>query len=264
MPESLGGPFVVFLLQVGLLAGFGLARARFHPGAGIWRGKLPKFNGFIEPFVCRALIAGSSISSGLMGSRLSTQILGDRDAVYRQRNGLWVDAFIVLCLALSVLSYGAIILIPGGHSGWLLVFPIWRLIDLLSANLRINLFDHLIAKRAPSAASATRMLILVFFNFVEISICFACFYAASGLLRVHGGDVVDWVDPIHFSCVTQLTIGYGDATPEGYLRLVADTQGMIGLVVLVLFIGRFVSSLPAIRSLHTHESEGTSKGENGD
>lgn len=246
----------VLAAQIIVLALFGLLRSRMHTGSGVWRGRLPRLNGFIEPIACRAVIGLSWLSDAIVGSRLVSQTAGARSPTFRRRNGFWIDGFVLLCVLLVLASYWGIILSPQ-DSGvfWMLVLPVWRLVDVLAVNIRINLFDHLIIRKEPSAASTTRMLILVFFNYVEIALSFGCVYAASGLLHMGSHREADWLDPVYFSWITQLTIGYGDAFPTGWVRIVAGIQGLIGLLVLVLFIGRFASSLPAIRSLHTHDSD---------
>ena len=252
----MGWEFGLFAIQIVALFTFGRLRAKLHPGSGRWKGKLPPFVGFIEPAVCRALVASSWLSDAIVGSRLVSQPSAKRDAAFRRRNAMWMDAYVLFCIFMVAFSYAGITVDPQNRARWwLLAVPGWRLADVVAVNLRINLFDHLIIKREPSAASATRMLVLVFLNFLEISLCFACFYAASGQLSLQTGRELDWIDPKYFSWITQLTIGYGDMAPESWMRLAASVQGLVGLLVLVLIIGRFASSLPQIRSLHTHESE---------
>jgi len=249
----MGWEFGLFAIQVLALFAFGRLRAKLHPGSGIYRGPIPRFIGFIEPLLCRALLLLSSVSDAIAGSRLVSQKSLAGDAEFRRRNANWIDAFILFTVVLVLASYAGIAMDPKAPGKWwLAVIPGWRLLDVLAANLRINLFDHLITRSEPSAASTTRMLILVFINFIEIALSFSCIYAASGLLIAPASKSLDWLDPLYFSWITQLTIGYGDIMPSGWIRFVAISQGIIGFTVLVLIVGRFASSLPRIRSLHTH------------
>jgi hypothetical protein len=46
---------------------------------------------------------------------------------------------------------------------------------------------------------------------------------------------------LYFSFITQLTIGYGDYTPEGYAQPMAVFQGILGVVIVGLWAGVFVA-----------------------
>jgi hypothetical protein len=49
-------------------------------------------------------------------------------------------------------------------------------------------------------------------------------------------------DDFYFSVITQLTIGYGDVSPESLLRIVAAAQGLFGALFVIVVLGRAVSA----------------------
>jgi hypothetical protein len=51
---------------------------------------------------------------------------------------------------------------------------------------------------------------------------------------------------LHLSVVTQLTIGFGDLAPTGWLRPIVWLQGGSGLALIALFITRYLSMLPTV------------------
>jgi hypothetical protein len=55
------------------------------------------------------------------------------------------------------------------------------------------------------------------------------------------------VTGFYLSVITQLTIGYGDVYPTGWLRVVAAIQGLVGALFIILVIARLVASLRPIR-----------------
>ncbi|MCW3122353.1 MAG: potassium channel protein, partial [Flavipsychrobacter sp.] len=55
--------------------------------------------------------------------------------------------------------------------------------------------------------SYRRNILMLFLNYMEISMCFAVVY---GGLHLLGEQAKDWFDYVYFSIVTSTTIGYGD------------------------------------------------------
>ncbi len=125
------------------------------------------------------------------------------------------------------------------------VAMVCRVVNIVSFNLRVALVE---TTRSRSGAalhlviSAKRSVILGFANFCELIICFGGLYAAfPDLIAVPGDGAKDIVTFIYLSVITQLTIGYGDVSPLGWMRLVVGLQGLSGLLLITLTIGRFVS-----------------------
>jgi hypothetical protein len=130
------------------------------------------------------------------------------------------------------------------------LFAAWRILDVTAAALRISVYEPLLPKlRAFSMASDVRMVVLSLFNYVELAISYAVLYARfSDRLQLSDGSKPGFIDPFYFSAVTQLTIGYGDISPSGPLKLVACAQGCCALLILALLLGRFLSLLNSDRN----------------
>ena len=55
-----------------------------------------------------------------------------------------------------------------------------------------------------------------------------------------GGKELSVIDAVYFSVVTITTIGYGDLTPKGCLRLVAMWEVLAGMFILVVIVASTV------------------------
>lgn len=138
----------------------------------------------------------------------------------------------------------------GWGRGAQIVASIWavlRVIDIVQATVNVTLFDRLRGRADNRVASRSRLVVLGFLNFGELIVCFATIYGASWHL-LKGAFTSPW-DALYFSVVTQLTIGYGDLTPTGILRLVVVAQGMSGLAFLALVFARTITALPQIEEV---------------
>jgi hypothetical protein len=56
------------------------------------------------------------------------------------------------------------------------------------------------------------------------------------------------ITAFYFSIITQLTIGYGDVYPRGWLRLVVAAQGLIAALFVVSVFARAIGALSIERS----------------
>jgi len=70
--------------------------------------------------------------------------------------------------------------------------------------------------------------------------CFGFIYAAH-LGHLFGASRA--ATGIYLSFITQLTIGYGDVYPTGWLRIVAVIQGLVAALFVILVLGRIVASI---------------------
>jgi Ion channel len=114
-----------------------------------------------------------------------------------------------------------------------------RIIDILQAIVNVTLFDP------EEVASIRRTLMLAGINFIELVVCFGVIYALNfDHLRNAGQPLTAF----YFSVITQLTIGYGDVFPVGWLRIVAALQGLTGAFFVILVFGRIIASLPGIKT----------------
>jgi hypothetical protein len=129
----------------------------------------------------------------------------------------------------------------------LLALVSFRVLDILASVIRAALFDRdaLPRDRAPKVASLPRMVVLGCVNYIELILCFATYYAMWPNHICHG---TDWFDPLYFSGICQLTIGFGDLYPTGGLRGVSVVQGLVAIAVILLLIGRYITMLRSEQS----------------
>jgi len=96
--------------------------------------------------------------------------------------------------------------------------------------------------------SYRRNILMLFFNYMEISLCFAVIYAGLHLL---GDKPLVAMDYIYFSIVTSTTIGYGDMHPVNHLgQLMVCIQAVMVVAFIVLFLNFFGSK---VETLHNEE-----------
>ncbi|HEX3355465.1 MAG TPA: potassium channel family protein [Tepidisphaeraceae bacterium] len=135
-----------------------------------------------------------------------------------------------------------------------------RIVEVMQVTVNMTLFDALSGRSDNIVASHARMIVLSAINFIELCLCFGIIYADHfNLLRGAGRPIVGF----YLSIITQLTIGYGDVYPVGWLRVIAAIQGIAGLTFVVLIFGRFMASLPQIHELFEEKkskSDTSSKG----
>jgi Ion channel len=59
---------------------------------------------------------------------------------------------------------------------------------------------------------------------------------------LHGAEQP--ITGFYFSIITQLTIGYGDVHPLGWLRLIVALQGLLTAVFVIFVLARAAAALP--------------------
>lgn len=121
----------------------------------------------------------------------------------------------------------------------------WRIADIMQAAINIHVFDRLRRGSRPhQVATMARTLILSILNFIELAVCFGVVYAVCGN-KLNGAS--EWIDPYYFSMVTQLTIGYGDIYPTGWLKAVAIMQGLCGFLFGLIVLSRLIALMPSLK-----------------
>ena len=121
-----------------------------------------------------------------------------------------------------------------------------RILEIVQVAINVTVFDRLSGRPDNRVASTARLLVMSFVNFAELLVCFGVIYATDySHLRGAGQPVTAF----YFSIITQVTIGYGDVYPTGWLRIIAALQAMVGFVFAVLVFGRYVGTLPRIEGI---------------
>ncbi|MHC4642034.1 MAG: potassium channel family protein [Planctomycetota bacterium] len=192
-----------------------------------------------------------SPSTWFLSTRANSQIAFDNDKQKAEKIA-WlranrIEIYVLIWFALLI-SCVLLAFIPYDSIHILVTFlSLYRVFDIVVAAVNITLLDRLrLGRDIHYVSSVERSLILSLWNFLEIILCFGIVYSAS-IVYLEGSK--SFFDAYYFSVITQLTIGYGDLFPRGYLKLVSMIQGLIGLLFALLVLGRFVSLLPRIESL---------------
>jgi len=209
--------------------------------------------GWITPVVGAIVTLLTLPSSLILGSRLVAQQKA-KEKGWARHNAIKIDTFVAICLVAECVIYAVLVLSPGANPALriaIVILVLWRIADILATAVRIPVFDPLRATRdRPHVVGSTeRVIVLGFVNYVELALCFACVYAFWPDLISTNGTKLEWFDPLYLSCVTQLTIGFGDLSPTHGLRLASCLQGFASLGVVALLIGRFLASLPPVPDL---------------
>ena len=94
--------------------------------------------------------------------------------------------------------------------------------------------------------SYRRNMLMLFFNYVEICLCFAVIYAGFDMLD---GRIFGPIDYIYFSIITATTIGYGDIHPATSLAKIATCfQALISVAFVGLFLNFFGSKMETMHN----------------
>ena len=223
--------------------------------------------GWITPLLGLLLFLLTLPSNLILGSRLGARDARE-DAARRRYHALKIDTWVASWFAAEWGIYAILMSTKASTAlrDVLLILILWRVSDILATAVRIPLFD---LRRVRSPHSSTeRIIVLGLINYLEVAICFGCVYAFwPGLVStsvVNGGDKLGWFDPLYLSCVTQLTIGFGDVSPTHGLRIASCLQGFASLGLVALLIGRFLASLPPVPDLDDLNGDKNNKPQDGE
>jgi potassium channel LctB len=163
-----------------------------------------------------------------------------------RHRGRRVEAYLCVWLAIEA---AAVAFGTTSRHGWLtgifLALMAGRILDIIQITGNISLFDRLkLNWRYYYVENTVRTILLSLVNYVEFIVCFGFIYCVAG----RGGDVLTFKDSpydgYYFSGATQLTIGYGDIVPSGWVKYLALFQGFLGFLYALLILGRFIALLP--------------------
>jgi hypothetical protein len=159
----------------------------------------------------------------------------------KDRSASATEKYVIACVTIEVLV-GVALGLPITQSpapSWLVLrWPI----GILAALRIIEILVRTVTVKEVILESRTAVLAGI--NYVELALCFGVIYALNhqclnGAFRPITG--------FYFSFITQLTIGYGDVSPKGWLRLVVVLQGLIGLLFVVSVLVRAIAALPPVQ-----------------
>ena len=135
------------------------------------------------------------------------------------------------------------------NSSWLItlimVLLVLRLIDIIQVNVNMILFDGLRFAQN-RIVKYSRWIVLLIWHYLELILIFGFFYF---LCKSDLNGYRSIIDSYYFSAVTQLTIGYGDIYPVGWVKVMVGVQGIIGTFFSILIIAKVITLLPNMRDL---------------
>jgi hypothetical protein len=180
----------------------------------------------------------------LFGTRVDSQRGFTTSEARRERTisrGRQIELY-VLCWLVVELCVASAAPSLRGYWGLLLILLAFRVFDILQSVVNLNVFDCLrLGVRTHYVATLARTLLLSFWNFFELLLCFGAFYSSP---VADFDKVVSAWDAYYFSVITQLTIGYGDIQPLSYTRVAAALQGLCGFTLALFALSRLVAFLP--------------------
>jgi hypothetical protein len=167
---------------------------------------------------------------------------------FTRRRVILIDRYVAVWIAIEISLCALVLWFPHLSQFWICVIiaaALVRIIEIIQVTVNVAVFDRL-KRRDNKVASFVRLVVLSFVNFLELCICFGLLYA-SDWHRLSGAGRS--ATAFYFSAITQVTIGYGDVYPTGWLRIIAACQGIISLVFAALVFSRFVGTLPRINAI---------------
>jgi hypothetical protein len=203
--------------------------------------------GFLTGFLRKVFFALDGIPSRLfLGRRSMLKLPRDPDELrrYAQKRAVKVDLYICSCVLIELMIVTSCGLWSGYWLPRLIVTLVCsvRIAEVFIINMNVAIFR---ADANPTVASVLRILVMTIVSYGELFLCFAGIYAAHSILL---STKCPW-DAFYFSGTTQLTIGYGDILPTGWLRGVAVLQGWLGTMFALLIVGRLVGIMPKLQEI---------------
>lgn len=142
---------------------------------------------------------------------------------------LAIDTYVMFKATLPV----GVIYCGWQNNTWLFYLLVWFLIETMLYVPTLIFASDLFSK----PRSYRRSMLLLLINYLEIVFTFGLFYARGNYLNK---PFAHWFDPIYFSFVTSVTIGFGEFYPVAPMgKFLVSAQSLFFLMFVVLFINFF-------------------------
>jgi hypothetical protein len=194
---------------------------------------------FVEAFFAKCIAQITRCTAGVQARFIPRTIATKFDRSECSATiGILVAALILMASwMVSNDAYGAIILVKFVLG----ILALWYAIGAFAYPLRVVLVD---LPRGGGLQSPVRSVILLFFNYAEITIHFASFYLLSESieeLEAVGPVTSAWTS-LHFSIVTITTLGDGNIRPLWWMgRSLVSAEALVGLILIVTVLARFLN-----------------------
>jgi hypothetical protein len=169
-----------------------------------------------------------------------------QDEAFVTRRAIAIEWYILACVVAETTLVVMIlrrVTIPDPVRAVVYLLMALRIIEILMKAFSVTIFDRFGRRADDSLVSAPRMVFLAFVSFGELAACFGTVYALD-FHMLQGADEV--ITAYYFSLITQLTIGFGDVVPTGYLRLIVTIHGAVAVAFFTLVFARLMTALPAL------------------
>jgi hypothetical protein len=210
----------------------------------------PPGRGWITPIVEFLIFICTSPTRLVFPHRSRAQNKGTGDIAFHNNRAMRVDTYVATCFIFEILSLFIVARFRETHAlvCWVVISLVKiRVIGIPAVSLEIAM------KNDTFVLSRSRMVVLTIVNFLELMVSFAVFYTFVPS-NIGGADKMDGLAALHLSAVSQLTIGYGDVYPKGWLRPLTWCQGIFTLIVLGVAFSRYVGALGSIKDLQNATS----------
>ena len=121
---------------------------------------------------------------------------------------------------------------------WTALF-LWRFIEYTSIIIYQRIFRAGFPQRLEAdparAYLGYRAIIIDVVNYIQFALMFAVVYWGNRMY--FSPKITSAFDAVYFSIVTMATVGYGDITPLGCMRVVALVQILFGIFMIAIIVG---------------------------
>ena len=157
---------------------------------------------------------------------------------------------LLICSAPNILWWEAIAI------GWAII----RVVEVFIYQINVLLFDEYRARKAGKTYALRgfrRIVILLLHNYVEIIFWFAIFYRNLGWAFETGKiSLNSFFVSLSFSFTTMTTFGYSTIFPKETLgNILVLIQSVIGLLMVLLILARFITLIPTPETLDEFEKK---------